>query len=397
MQLYVVQDRAILNHFKMAYLMTDDQKQQFWNLMQGVSRASDPMNIVGPILNHIGSGKKQPKAKPKRSTRVTPSTGTLVPQGDSVGKRKVGSKKKKRKSSKKPSLKAEVKRLKKRMGKLPPDSREENAELVPFSMDFGNPNSKVVYILKGIYTADYDNAIASIQNVAAAGGAVDLTSINSRVKVMNRYVKYRIKNQSNSNVHVKYQFFRNREDTANNYLVDLNNKMVDLGYVSQSTTTFTAASATTAERPTFSSISMDTAEGMRPNFMSTDNYEPIGSVTKVILGPGDEVVVAKSFGSYTYRPEDRDRAVSTAHIQNDINLVVECLGDLAVNSISNANLVSFLPHSLIGTRFNSFSIKVADGYGERKVVKTSAFDVTNVTNATFTTNQDPSVEAYDDR
>lgn len=358
------------------------------------------IKLAGTILgkrNRAAATAPGIKKTKKNQKSSSSSTGSYMPQGDQAGRSRIKKKTKKKKKKSKPSLKTEVKRLKKRMGKMPPDSKEENAELVPFCMDFGNPNTKVCYLLKGLTSEEYDNAISVISNVAATGGVVDLTSINSRVKITNRFVKYRLKNQANCNVHVKYQFFKTKESTAKNYLQDLNDKMVDRGYANITVSAFSAANAIQAERPTNTLLSMDNSAGLRPNFMTTDHYEPLGTVTKIALGPGDEVVIQKSFGTMTYKPEDRDRAVSTAHVEGDIQLMVEVLGDLGVNSTDNQCLVSYLPHSIIGTRFGSFNVRVSDGYGERKIVKTSAFNATNVSLPSFVSNQDPNLDQYDDR
>ncbi len=346
---------------------------------------------AGAATRLSGGGKRASKKRPSSRRQGPPSGGgTVKPHGDSEGSYRV-SKRKRKTTKRKPSLKREVAKLKKRVGKQPPVSRTMVRNLVPLQLEFAigasaDSNKKHLYMVKCFDHVDIEAALAA-----------GLLAANTRIKLANIYTQYRLRNFYLGNAEIKYQFVRCMDDDAESYIQNVREESSARGISSNGEQAIVAASATTNEFPAHLAINMDSEQFMTKCFgVHANKFKPMGQVATTVLGPGDTLKLSQKLGSRIYKPETFDQE-AFSFLSGDIFLIMTVVGDLAFQNPGDGSapkLATFDGHCLVGSRFQSFDVVSYDGEGIRTLAVDSTFDDTNITSAGVRriTNEDPTLE-----
>lgn len=365
-----------------------------------------------------GGGRKTPRpVKRKRPRKRISARNRMVyrPHGDTEGQR---SKKRKFRvgKRKKPTLKQKVKKLEKRVGRLPPTSRQMYRRLTNLEFAIAEYNAKSVYFVNGVSFNDYENAIENTQDMIAeakaedsALGKVDLRKANTKNLMMNKFLRYELKNFGNNNVKIKYQFVRCEEDENENAIVNMNENAVDRGFQSASFTATSAATAFDNEKPEHYQIELGVNNSQAvsqvgyPVFgVQTSKWKPLNPVTKIVLGPGDTTIITQKVPNSIYKPEDLDQDVRT-YKEGDVYMIIEMVGDFCKNQSQYGsglpgegyeNKLAIDKYFVLGTRYVSFDFVRQDGLGLKYVNQASTLDSTEVTAPVNLTVQDPTHDQF---
>lgn len=358
--------------------------------------AVKPMMAAGAIsaYNKFSAPKKSLKSPRQMGRSSRRSTATIIPQGDNAGTKRIYAKKKRKRRKASKSLAAQVKRLRKQMVKLPPQTVEKYRRMRPIQLESVH-NQKKLFTVRVFDSNVYELGLANVN------GITDLLNKKTAVWVKNRYYSMKLKCFSNTNAKLRYQFFKATHSDSEGPLAKIIEENANRGIsIAGALNGKINASATTNCVPISLGVDLDNQEFFAGTFSSLNSrhFKKLGAITTCDIGPGDNFNISKSFGSHLYKPELADDD-ATAIMDNDIYLMLELTGDFVKNKgdLGTApDLFGFGPSQLIGYDVKSFNLCIQDGKGMKITDLNNQVDGTNLASATgdtrTVTNQDPTTE-----
>lgn len=354
--------------------------------------AYNMFSSAAPILAvGAGAAKKAFKKSSKRATRPPKQPSSVYkPHGDASGKKRIAAARKKTRKRKPKTVKQEVRAIKKRLGRLPPNTVDTVKGMRPMTLT-SPVNFKTVYFIKcRLDDSSYDVNAASVSGV-------DLTDSECRLRILNRFARYDFLNFGNNNCSLKYAFYKCVDDSDDSYLTNMKEEAAVVGAtITDTVNTRATASSTVNEIPEYIEIGMTLPESHAQVFhVDPQTWKQVGAQQRVTLGPGDTISVAESFGDYLFSPFKRNNDPRQYH-NNDLYLLLEVTGAVAKMPVTDPtapNLIGYSGADLYATAFESFKMVINDGEGRKILTASNDIVGTNFdTTAQVITNEDPTLE-----
>lgn len=376
------------------YLSRSERESDRRNAPRRVStRAPSRAPTKAPSLKQSNKPKDN---MPKRGRSI------VRPQGDSEGSYRVSRKKYKRKK-RKMSLKRKVAKLSSKVHGLQPETKSQLKQQTPLLLEnagtdpFSTPVNNYAQLswIELFNTTVVENTINAMPNYTSSEGDTrDMGVMNSTIPLTGIFVQVVLKNFSNSNCTIKYQYLQCKEEGSDDPLDNISEYNTDRGLSYPSKLSKISASASTAESPAAYPLDIAASENMGTIFgIQSSKWKPMHAVKQTVLGPGDTITISQKIAKHMYKPELRDQDAGAVQ-PRDVGLLLYQEGDYGMQSTGNPNVVGKVRTRLVGSKYVSFVASFQNGEGRNRYKFASAYDSTNFTSPTVISNQDPTVENY---
>ncbi len=334
-------------------------------------------------------GYSQPKTEYKSANN---KHSVVLPKGDEMGSFEVTARKRKRKKSK-PSVKKDIRKLKKRMGDLPTKSVKMVKKTVPFKLRVNSsPNYVSCFFMPVRTQTDLFNEITDVFDV-------DYTLKKTSIQVTKAFHQIRLANNTNANIKVSYQYVKCVDDDQESYVTNVLEYGRDRGdwtLIDQPTVTpAVGPNSNTALIPENFQLSIDDGFHNAKVFgVHPQKWEPMGPVLKARIGPSDTLKISRTIPAQVFKPENNLNE-AFRYKQKDVFIMFKLEGDLVQKTgLTDTNLIGFSPTALIGSHFISYNLSTYDGLGQRIHSYTSLTDRTNLTTFGQMVEDSPDIEDY---
>lgn len=246
-------------------------------------------------------------------------------------------------------------------------------------------NRRGIFCVEALTTEALENVIQNLTQVDSSATA-DYSTENTSVKI-DRYYKLKIAAGSDSNLYIKYAFFKAVDDDNETVLQGVREDLLDRGYTGVAginppllpdrTTTTVSDRRCHVPQAMYPGATTPYFFGVFGRSNVARKWKQLGKVKSATIGPGDTFHCIHS-DKVTYKPEITDQEGQTYHKNWDVQLIIEVSGALGHDSTSTG-LVGFSSWQMDASENTKHTATYFNPKGLREIDYTDEVDNTNIT------------------